>query len=336
MSDGPRSLAFNLILGLVFELMLYGVFCVTFIMSMYFLMQKQSTRRTPVNKLIAFSGILLFCLITAQTVIMTVSLFTPFAAKYADQDPSVVMTNANESYLPMIVALLALYFTELFISSFLMIYRVWIVFQRNWAVVGVPLLTLAASIICEGLFIRQNDQRFEQDFGGAQWFTIGLACDVFVNIYCTGLLAYKIWRSQQYMRNTTTYLRSFSSTSVVAILIESASLYSITTFALLITYATGAYGSYTVRQLHCAVPGIAYCLVIIRFGMGGAFKSSPQLSTFTIPSSAHSGSRRGNDIAMQPVAVNVHLEQKIHTSEADIGVSSFVGIESKDCGPEMA
>ena len=53
--------------------------------------------------------------------ILTVALFTPFAAKYADQDPSVVMTNADESYLPMIVALLGLYFSELFISNFLMV-----------------------------------------------------------------------------------------------------------------------------------------------------------------------------------------------------------------------
>ena len=70
--------------------------------------------------------------------------------------------------------------------------------------------------------------------------------------------------------------------------------------------------------------------------MGGAFKNSPQLSTFTIPSSAHSGSRRGNDIPMQPVAVSVHLEQKTHTSEADVTVQSFADLESKDKRDGMA
>ena len=37
----------------------------TFVMSMFYLMQKPQTRKTPVNKLIACTGILLFGLITA-------------------------------------------------------------------------------------------------------------------------------------------------------------------------------------------------------------------------------------------------------------------------------
>ncbi|KIP02431.1 hypothetical protein PHLGIDRAFT_293710 [Phlebiopsis gigantea 11061_1 CR5-6] len=327
MGDPARSLALNLVLGVVLELMLYGVFFVTFVMSMYYLMQKPQTRKTPVNKLIASTGILLFGLITAQTVIETVALFTPLLARYANQDAAEIIDNANESYLPMIETSLALYFIELFISNFLMVYRVWIVFQRKWAIVALPGLSLAASMICEGLFVQQNSKVFAGDFGGVQFLTIALSCDVFTNIYCSALLAYKIWLSQRYLRGATTYLRSFSSLNVVIIIIESAALYTAVTFVVLVTYATGSYGAYTFLQLHCAIPGITYSLIIIRFGMGGAFKETPQLSTFTIPSQANAGARRDNDRAKQPVSVNIDLEQKTETS--GMVSSSVLDLESK-------
>ncbi|KIP02427.1 hypothetical protein PHLGIDRAFT_293653 [Phlebiopsis gigantea 11061_1 CR5-6] len=328
MGDPVRSQAFNLVLGVVLELVLYGMFLVTFAMSMYYLMQKPQTRKAPVNKLIASTGILLFGLITSQTVIEAVALFTPLLAKYANQDTAQIIDNANESYLPMIEASLALYFIELFVSNFLMVYRVWIVFQRNWAIIALPGAGLLVSIVCEGLFVQQNSSLTASDFDGVQFLTIALSCDVFTNIYCSALLAYKIWLSQRYIRGATTYLRSFSSLNVVIIIIESAALYTGVTFVTLVTYATNTFGAFTFLQLHCAVPGITYSLIIIRFGMGGAFKETPQLSTFTIPSQANIGARRGKDMDMQATAVNVHLAQKTE-SQSDVLNPSVLGLESR-------
>lgn len=121
---------------------------------------------------------------------------------------------------------------------------------------------------------------------------------------------------------------------------------SIVSFIVLVTYSIDSYVSYVFLQLvrprcviymemmmilhvpqHGVVPGITYALIIIRFGMGGAFKPSPQLSTFAIPTPASQGSRRENDPGLRPIAVNVHLEHKTDTTGLSSG--SVLDLEAK-------
>ena len=61
--------------------------------------------------------------------------------------------------------------------------------------------------------------------------------------------------------------------------------------------------------------------------MGGAFKETPQLSTFTIPSHPNAGARRDDDSVLQSVAVNVHLTEKTETS--GMMSSSVLELESR-------
>lgn len=48
-------------------------------------------------------------------------MFVPLLPRHANQDTVTVIDLANESYLPMITAWLAIHFVTLFISNFLMV-----------------------------------------------------------------------------------------------------------------------------------------------------------------------------------------------------------------------
>ena len=52
--------------------------------------------------------------------------------------------------------------------------------------------------------------------------------------------------------------------------------------------------------------GLAFCLIIIRFGMGGAFNKDQQTSVTPFPSSKGSSFQRPDVIIARPVAVRVN------------------------------
>ena len=68
--------------------------------------------------------------------------------------------------------------------------------------------------------------------------------------------------------------------------------------------------------------GIAYCLIIIQFGLGNVLKKSRQLSTYQIPSNTRRPADVGVDtVPMDRIAVSVH--RYVHTD-------SVIGTEDVD------
>lgn len=63
------------------------------------------------------------------------------------------------------------------------------------------------------------------------------------------------------------------------------------------------------RQKAAPLSGLAYCLIIVRFGIGGAFKTNgPAPSTVFLPSSRSSRSDASRVATRKPVAINVTRE----------------------------
>ncbi|KIP02695.1 hypothetical protein PHLGIDRAFT_284279 [Phlebiopsis gigantea 11061_1 CR5-6] len=201
--------------------------------------------------------------------------------------------------------------------------------QRKWSIVILPTCCLVGFIVCSSLFLKiasvpQNIEKAPIQllpFGSALAVQLAaLACDVVTNTYCTAFLSYKIWQSHRLVRHATPYFRSFSSSNVVAILIESAALYTACIIALFVAFARQSIWNYVITDLCPSIAGIAYCLIIIRFGMGGAFKSHTQLLS-SIPSEGRTFQHPCN-MAMYPVMVQ--MEQYTETD----GLSAGRGIRA--------
>lgn len=300
---------------------------------MAFFERRRRTHATPINKLIALANILMMILITTHIAIIARMALAPFFTDAPDAATAII--NANSSADSTNPAREALWLVQMCLSSFLMTYRLWIVWRRDWHIVALPICGLITTAVCGSLFLnaimntrklidadRKNGTTSVTSAGGGKFFIIEASCDLFVNIYCTTLLSYKIWQTQKFTKQATSHLRAISPTNIIMIFVESAALYTLCILALLIAYTQGTIASraspatYIVLDLSVPLTGIAYALVIVRFGMGGAFRNGPQLPSFHMPCSRDSASgRNGCSIALRPIT-RVNLEQHVETDAA--------------------
>ncbi|KIP01142.1 hypothetical protein PHLGIDRAFT_17413 [Phlebiopsis gigantea 11061_1 CR5-6] len=269
------TIAFFYILGVFLSLALYGLYFVTFVISMYYLLRPNHLHKTPANKLLILADQIVLIAKQAMAPFIGNAIATPLFLLFIDN-----LSTADDT------ATLALFVAELAVSNTFLV------------------TVLIVAIVTEIIFVN-NSRHVGSD----------------VNIFgSTGdsLLSYKIWRSQQLTKHATTYLRSASATgeltsnaqNILSIIVESAGLYTLSPSCAL-----------TLVDMAAPTIGIAFCLIIIRFGMGGAFKNNPQLSTVALPSSGNSGLRGENHVVMQPMSV--HLTTHTQTTETvDISLDS--------------
>ncbi|KIP01987.1 hypothetical protein PHLGIDRAFT_122858 [Phlebiopsis gigantea 11061_1 CR5-6] len=299
------SLAFFTVLGMLLSLLLYGMYLITFIMSTYYLWRKAESRKTVTNNLLISANILLFLLTTAQTIVGIHQVVSPFASDVLEvplRELFATAVSAAED-----IASLALFIVELIVSDAFLIYRLWVVYSQDWRIVAMPACALVLAVVSESIFVNNASRVTSEEgifgsAGDALWLMIGLICDVFVNVYCTVSISIKIWRSQRRTRDATRYLRSTSAVNILTIIIESATLYTACMLSMLISYACGSLGGIIMIDLAAPVIGLAFCLIIIRFGMGGAFSKNTQPSAGTISSSQGSNLRRVDVIVAPPLA----------------------------------
>lgn len=132
--------AFGLALGEIIALVLYGIYIMTYGLSLYFLLKKRRTHKAPINKIVALSGIGILLLVTAQQGINSWNLLHPF---FGDQlDTSAVGLYAKSSNTTQCIIHQALFLGQRVMLNSLMIYRLWIISERSILTTGFPLCIL--------------------------------------------------------------------------------------------------------------------------------------------------------------------------------------------------
>ncbi|KIP05774.1 hypothetical protein PHLGIDRAFT_119540 [Phlebiopsis gigantea 11061_1 CR5-6] len=321
----PLAFTSWVVLATSLSLVLYGVYLVMFTMSVHSLLNTK-VRSGSVNKAIVAAVFLLFATITAQCIISLTQLLVALNNSNSNDIPTDVLL-LNEVSSSLNIAGLALFLIEIFVSDLLMIYRLWVIWQRSWPAVVPPIICYIACIACSGIFLHDisilpsGSDLFNP--ADTKWLIAGVAMTCTVTIYCTCLLSYKLWSSQRAVRHATTYSRSWSAYRIIAVLVESAALYTACNLALLFTFAFGSLGSYIVQDVAAPMTGIALSLITTRFGMGGGLKTNPRLSNISRPPSNNFSSSQYNElIATKPIPepMALHLGRSAHTSNTQSGV----------------
>ncbi|EKM60376.1 uncharacterized protein PHACADRAFT_203589 [Phanerochaete carnosa HHB-10118-sp] len=103
----------------------------------------------------------------------------------------------------------------------------------------------------------------------------------------------------------------------MAVIIESALLFTAASVMLVITYFTHSYAAFTCLGIASPLIGIAYCLIIAHFGLRGAFKTKrPMLSSIYLPPlrSSHSAT------PVMPVVINATTQSgTVRIGDIDLG-----------------
>jgi len=162
----------------------------------------------------------------------------------------------------------SLYLIITVIFDAFILYRCFIVWDRNYLVILLPFMVWLADIgtgiaALQGLsgltkgdsvFI-QNQERITKSF---------LSSTVAVNGLCTLLIAYRLWTRQATMRDSR---KAFGLTREAAIMAESGAIYSITLLILIATYTSDSNSFNVFLDIASPIIGIAFSMIIIRLGI---------------------------------------------------------------------
>ncbi|KAJ7213734.1 hypothetical protein B0H12DRAFT_370626 [Mycena haematopus] len=296
------------------EAFLYGVYLVLFITSMYLLASRYSTAKvggetSRIRSPIFVGPVFLFMLITAHWILTVDRSFLAFVyfengnlpiAFYGDL--SQITEAVKTGFLTM----------ALVTGDALIIHRLWIIWSRNMYVCIFPMLTTLGLAICGGGITYQLSQYTpgQNIFATAagRWITSDTVLTLCANVYCTASITWRIWRNT---RLVSPY-GSQNLKSLLAVLVESAALYTTWTLFFLISYQTKSNLQFIAADCWPAVTGISCMLIHVRVGLGWS-QTSIHAKVASTPSAP-------------PFSVNI--SRVVHSS-ADYQMEDFQGRADK-------
>lgn len=213
----------------------------------------------------------------------------------------------------------SLFVIQTAIGDGFMIYRLSVVWARNYYVLILPILlymggvATGIGVVFEFSQVTSSTSVFLITLG--QWAVSFVSITLALNTFSTLMIAYRIWS----INRKTGVGRDLR--PVVIIIVESGALYSATLITLITLYEFGNFGHYVMLDIASALIGITFTMIIIRVSLGLA-PTDAQIATSKGTSSGSTGSTaigstysRGHISQYsttrppKPVSVSVKVEQ---------------------------
>ncbi|KIP02850.1 hypothetical protein PHLGIDRAFT_37708 [Phlebiopsis gigantea 11061_1 CR5-6] len=297
-----------------------GIYVVLFIMSSHYILSHRASlhpqnRRTSPNKPVICGSVILFATITSQWILVVVGIFQGFVVH--GKEPSGTLGYFSDLSNPVTLAGLGLFDIQAmdYMAAKLEDHY-HACFHSYW---GLAAALFIADILAPTPITQQSPNYFStisafnvrrNSKPSAKQIAPVLACTVGTNVYCTALISYKVWQSERAIKNSVTYLRSSTTSRVISIIVESALIFTASFAVVLFTAVAQSNAIVATKDMASPLTGIAYCLIIIRFGMGGGVKRNEQISTI-LPQSQNSATRNHNIIPLHPIAIRTTYSDRI-------------------------
>ncbi|KZT63170.1 hypothetical protein DAEQUDRAFT_185255 [Daedalea quercina L-15889] len=302
------------------ESWLYGIFCVIFGSSTYLLIRRgrelsqgsgnpslhatRSLWRTPMfmaSCLIAMS-------VTAHWILTVYRLFDAFINYMGGAEPLLVYADLS---MKSEVAKTAFLVVTVLTSDAMIIYRLYIVWSYNKAIIVFPILTWLALVAC-GIALCWQFAHYtlgENVFNSAagHWITSDCVFSFVTNLYCSVLIAWRVWR-------TTVSAPAYGGPNIMgalAIIIESAAIQSVWNLFFFITYQVKSNLQFTTIDMWVPICGISLTLINLRVSLGWAHKGHVSGSGFGSSAGPHRSAHArtfettNQSYAMRSLAVHV-------------------------------
>ncbi|KAG2030043.1 hypothetical protein BDR03DRAFT_975104 [Suillus americanus] len=249
--------------GLVCEALLYGVYCVLFIISVTILIKRYRVS----NRVVWVANCLLFTTSTAHFALMFNHFYialenAPFS-DFANETPELMGANLMISVVDVI-------------GDSLLLYRCWLVWGKNFYVIVLPLLTALVGFGCilpiPSLLMSINPTSPVPPAQIVPLTIAGYVLPLCTNIMVTGLIAGRIWYMSRIPvvdeHGKPAILKIATGGRPMMLIIESGALYMITQLIFVILVATRNPAEAVLSLAGTQIYGIASTLIIIRVGLG--------------------------------------------------------------------
>jgi len=316
-----------ILIGLISSSILYGAFAVFFFTSLYVLLNKRKTPQP--NWVLLAVAISMFTLATVIEALSWSRVLDAFIVYRDTLTPIGYFAQVSNWKEVTRTALICIY---LLCADGALVYRCWIVWSRRLVVIAFPLCLFIADIaVVIALVVTMAETTSSSVFVATlgRWITAVVSFTLAQNFIVTGLIVFRILQvnraSQKYRSGVGANL-----TGVVAVIIESGSLYVMSLFIFLMCYVTQSNAQWIVVDCLNGVIGLAFTMMIVRVGLGltaGQSSNAPQNSFYN----THPGSH-----AMQPISISVnrHVDLDNDNPQFDSDANSDFAVHAKHSGVE--
>ncbi|KAI0328846.1 hypothetical protein GY45DRAFT_1372082 [Cubamyces sp. BRFM 1775] len=327
------------IVALFMESMLFGAFTVLFTIAIWILLYREKVRgRSRTNRVLCATSTAMWLLSVAHLAIDVTRAIRGFAvggqtvggteAFYARVND---LTDVAKNAVYLVMTLLA----DSFVS-----YRLYIVWNRAWWVLIIPVLLLIATTVAGfGVCIeigltKPGNPIFANNLQPwiRAFFALSLTTNLFATVLITGRIMWANRRVRDYRANGGA---TGSHWEVIETMIQSAAIYSAALIAVLGTYLANSNAQYVCLDSIQPLIGIVFTLIIIRVGLASTMNDSVRGGSGDGLPHHHRGAHRsavpgqlqtigGHTYPLQPVAINVSVScVRDGDGEADADGVSF-------------
>ncbi|KAJ7089064.1 hypothetical protein C8R44DRAFT_990906 [Mycena epipterygia] len=261
----------------VIDTFFYGIYLVLFFTSIYLLLTVQSRglRRDRSIWLspILLGGVLLFITVTGHWILVIDRLFLAFVRVDGGANPVGFYGDFSQGTQ---IAQTSFLLATLTIVDVLYVHRLWTVWGHNKYVMIFPMFTLLGLLV--GAFgITYDFSQFKVGNNVVElangWIIADCVFTVSTNLYCTVLIAWRLWRVQSILKPA----GGRTLLSVLAIIVESAALSATWAVFFISAYASTSNLRFLI-DVTPAIVGSTNMLIYVRVGLGWAHAPEPKVA----------------------------------------------------------
>ncbi|KAJ7064616.1 hypothetical protein C8F01DRAFT_1249662 [Mycena amicta] len=192
--DSPMSLLALQIASLVAESVLYGAFVVLCITTSYLRLSRYSASNRPKLSRIVWNPVVLstFALFVLCTTHWAISISRFFAALLSSSSTIAILQNLETFSMHTQSVSNAFTLLAIWIGDAVLIYRLWVIWNRSWRVIALPLLLWLGIVVIGSVLIYMFFQPVSKYtafcMNSPGWFTANWVFTSAINIYCTGTI----------------------------------------------------------------------------------------------------------------------------------------------------
>ncbi|KAJ7751439.1 hypothetical protein B0H16DRAFT_832027 [Mycena metata] len=317
-------------LGAFLADILYGLYLSAFIECCSLLWRKHKNPNIKQMYLMATTG-LMFALITTTIITSTYRCVKTFDTVDADIGPP-------NSIPGLIMNSCWLFVTP--VADAFIIFRTFVVWNGNWWIILLPTILCVVGLgssIWNVIALTRVGGLGAGIWGNIAWEAVNtfLSASLAINVLCTALISFRILQMRR--RLVATGMATAGSgpgMRVVAIIVESAALYTLLLVATIITTSVGTFVNFIFLSLLPPAIGVVFSYIIIRVSRGTSYgdeTDSPSMHSLKPLDARRSGAperfdvSRNHNVSSARREVQVRLEQDIHQhSDVENGFSDYI------------
>ncbi|KAJ7717375.1 hypothetical protein DFH07DRAFT_861395 [Mycena maculata] len=259
------SYSASCLIGAILESMAYGLYLSYFIQGLQVILGRKNGRDISISLLL--TSLVLFFLITMRMALDNKAIVAAFTDNPLEPNAADIYM---ENYANGAMFRTGTYIALTIVADIFIVFRVYAVWGGSVIAAAVPSLLAIADIVTGALLIqtiRELEAGASPDGGSlATHEIVFYSFTLTLNVLCTILISLRIYLTQRTAAGV--IISSLDLTTTMAIVIESAAIYSACLIAMIVPTALDNNVQYVLLSLMPGIVGIAFSLIIVRIGSG--------------------------------------------------------------------